>query len=174
MKSFTKGFAAGATALAVGVPLMAQMAFAASGDQATSESALVAANRPVPTQACVQAMANLETAHLASFDEQSAERKAKMLVHRDALVAAAGITDDTQRKDALKTAHESMRPDGEQKERPEAITTAMEAVKTACGDTLMFKGGMRSGGPEGRGGMFMKRMHRGMEQGAQESAPAAL
>lgn len=177
MKSFTKGFAAGATALAVGVPLMAQMAFAASGDAATSSSAaaIAADTRPLPTQACVQAMADLETAHLAGFDQDSAERKAKMLARRDALVAAAAITDDAQRAEAMKAAHESMKPT-EERTVPAAIQTAMDAVKTACGDTMMFKGGR--GGPMGghHGGPFMMKMKRAQLEGqdaVKEAVPAA-
>lgn len=170
MKSFTKGFAAGATALAVGVPLMAQMALAASADQAVSQAA-DAQDRPSPSQSCTEAMAHLASAHVDVFDEMSKDRKAKLVAHRDALVAAAGITDDAQRAKALKSAHEAMKPT-EERTIPAAIQAAMDEVKADCGDTMMFKG--RHGGMGGHGGSFMKRIKRGEDYKHQipEDAPA--
>jgi len=171
MKSFTKGFAAGATALAVGVPLMAQMALAASADQAVSEAADTG-DRPSPSQPCTEAMAHLASAHVDVFDEMSKDRKAKLIPHRDALVAAAGITDDTKRAEALKSAHEAMKPT-EKKEIPAAIQTAMDEVKAACGNTMMFKG--RHGGPmSGHGRPFMMKMKHGEDTNdlMPEDAPA--
>lgn len=171
MKSFTKGFAAGATALAVGVPLMAQMALAASADQVASEAA-DAENRPSPSQPCTEAMAHLASAHVDVFDEMSKARKEKMIAHRDALVAAAAITDDAQRAQALKDAHEEMRASKE-KEVPAAVQTAMDEVRAACGDMMKFKG--RHGGPMGgHGGPFKMKMKRGESDGTQEpdNAPA--
>ncbi len=172
MKSFTKGFAAGATALAVGVPLMAQMALAASADQAVSEAANKD-DRPSPSQPCTEAMAHLASAHVDVFDEMSKDRKAKLIAHRDALVAAAGIADDTQRAEVLKSAHEAMKPTGE-KEISAAVQTAMDEVKAACGNTMMFKG--RHGGPMGgHGGPFMMKMKRGEfdRDQAPDEVPAA-
>lgn len=165
MKTFTKGFAAGASALAVAVPLMAQMALAASGDE-TSSGASDAANRSVPSQACTEAMADLASAHLDVFDEMSAQRKAKMQAHRDALVAAASIADDEQRREALRPAREDMRPD-EKPEPPAAVAAAMEAVRAACGDTMALKGGRGPmGGHGGPGMMKMKRFGRGTAETA--------
>ncbi len=169
MKSFTKGFAAGATALAVGVPLMAQMALAASADQAVSQAA-DAQDRPSPSQPCTEAMAHLASAHVDVFDEMNKTRKEKMIVHRDALVAAAAIADDAQRAEALKSAHEAMKPT-EERTIPAAIQTAMDAVKAACGDTMMFKG--RHGGMGGHGGPFMMKMKRGAFERGQSTEDAS-
>lgn len=159
MRSFTKGFAAGATALAVGVPLMAQMALAASADVPDSGKVLPDdAERPAPSQPCTEAMAHLASAHVDVFDEMNKARKEKMIAHRDALIAAAAITDDAQRAEVLKSAHEAMKPT-EERTVPAALQAAMDEVKSKCGDTMMFKG--RRGHMGGHGGPFMMKMRRG-------------
>ncbi len=166
MKSFTKGFAAGATALAVGVPLMAQVALAASAGNEPS-AIPPGEERPAPSQPCTEAMAHLASAHVDVFDEMSKVRKEKMIAHRDALVAASQIADDAQRAQALKDAHEAMRPSGD-KEIPAAVQTAMDEVRTACGNMMKFKG--RRGGPMGgHGGPFMMKMKGEEADGARES-----
>lgn len=144
MNKFSMGAVAGAASLLVAVPLLAQFAGAQS---ATSSSATGA--RVTPTQACVQAMADLASAHLDEFDNESSSRKAALEKKANALKAAAGIADDTEREAALKALHE----DRQAPPTPsDAVTKAMDAVKTACGDTMMFRGGF--GGPMMHGGMF--------------------
>lgn len=168
MKTFTKGFAAGASALALGIPLLAQVALAASGDGASAGDTVPSADRPVPSQPCTEAMAHLAAAHVDAFDEMNKERKAKMIAHRDALVAAAAIGDDSARQEALKAAHGSMKPGEDKPELPAAVQAAMDGVKAACGDTMAFKVGH---GPKGgHGGPFMVKMKR-FGRGAAEAAP---
>ncbi len=146
MQKFSLGVVAGMSSLALAVPLLAQVAGAATNETLDTTSPAI------PSQECTQAMADLETAHLAIVDEQLATRKASMQAHRDALVAAAQIEDDAQRAEALKTAHEALRASAP--EQNDAVTAAMEAVRAACGDTFHFMGGF--GGP-GFGGKRMEK-----------------
>lgn len=138
MNKFTLGAASGALSLAIAVPLFAQMAGAAS-------SSATATNRPVPTQACVLAMADHETTMLSNIDAMTAAHKAAATAKRDALKAAAALTDDAARMEALKKAQETFRASMEttMKAKDE---TSMAALKTACGDSFPMgmghKGGM--------------------------------
>lgn len=145
MNKFIVGVVAGMSSLAMAVPLVAQLA------RAQSSEASAMADRPAPTQECLQAMVTLDDAHLANFDAESAERKSKMQEKRDALAAVAALTDETARTAALKTLHEDMRSNPKDHMQPEAVTKAMEALKAACGDSFHFgKGGpgmMHRGGP---------------------------
>jgi hypothetical protein len=152
MKKFTLGVVSGMSSLALAVPVFAQITNAASGDQTSSASF-----RTTPTQACVQAMANLEGAQLSNIDAEAAARKSAMQAHRDALVAAASITDDTQRAAALKAAEEALRTAMKpaQGTQSDAVKTAMDAVRTACGNTMMP---MRGFGGPGGGAMFERKM----------------
>lgn len=149
MKKFTLGVVAGMSSLALAVPVIAQVAGAASGDEIDVDSL------PIASQECTQAMADMASAHLDVFDQLQSQRKSQMEAHRDALVAAAQITDDEQRAEALKAARKDMRPDGQMQEN-ETIMAAMEAVRTACGDTLKFAGGF--GGPGFGHGHMERRM----------------
>ena len=138
---------AGSTTLFIGIATAAQFAAA----QSSSPSLTADDARPVPTQACLQAMVALDDAHLLNFDAMSAKHKDQMKLKRDALAVVAGLTDETERREALQKMHEDMKA---QKPNPDdvpaAIKTAMENVKSACGDT--FHGGMKFGGPMMMGG----------------------
>lgn len=150
MKKFTLGMAAGAGTLALAVPLLAQMTFAANADKPF-------ADRPVPSQACVQAMAAQADVQLKNFDAMNAQHKTALQAHQKALAAAGAIADEAQRKAALEAAHEAMRPDNAKEiEMPAEMKTAMEAVREACGDVMMFHD-MR-GGPGGPGMKFERKM----------------
>jgi len=159
MNKFTLGMIAGMSTLTLAVPLAAQFSFAAE----TDGSADARTTRPAPTQECLLAMVSLEDAHLANFDAMQATHKTEMQSRRDALYTVAQIIDDTARTEALKTMHETMRAenDGQTFETPAAVETAMEAVRSACGDTMMFMGrshgpmGMKMRGPGGPGGHTM-------------------
>lgn len=161
MNKFTLGIATGIASLALAVPLLAQISSAASGNASSSTTPRAF---PVPTQACVQAMVSLEDARLANFDAETEQRKTMMQAHRDALADTAAIADDAQRREAMQTMREQMRAGKEngQFTPPAAVTAAMEAVRTACGNAGM---GMRGfgpgfGGPLMKGGMMGKRgMH---------------
>lgn len=113
------------------------------------------ADRPAPSQACVQALVEKDTKFLASIDAMTAAHKAAVQAHKDALTAAAALTDDTQRKTAVDAAHQAFR------EAMKATMDAqgdhkaeMEALKAACGDSLGF--GHHFGGPMIRGKGPMK------------------
>lgn len=110
--------------------------------------------RPVPTQECLLAMVTLEGEHLEHFDERIADEKARMQQRIDALSAVAALADDTARAEALRAMHEE-RKDAARPAPPEDVEAAMEAVKEACGDVMMFHKGPGMGGH----GMFMMKMH---------------
>ncbi len=158
-KQFTLGAIAGATSLLLAVPLFAQMSSAES-----SPSVMAAKTRPVPTQACILAMADHETTMLGTMDAMIATHKAAATAKRDALKAAAALTDDTARMEALKKAQESFRTAMETTMQAKD-KTAMDALKTACGDAGMgFGGHMKMGaGPQGKNGHFgMMKQGKGM------------
>lgn len=141
MKKFTLGVLAGMSTLTLAVPLVAQVAGAQSDTS-------VAKNRVFtpPTQACLQAMVGMEEAHLANFDADSAKRKQLMQEHLAEMKTVAAIADDTARQEAMQKLHEAKMADRPfQDEIPAAIKTAMEAVRTACGDTMKFRGGFGIG-----------------------------
>lgn len=139
MNKFTLGAATGATSLLIAIPLFAQMAGAASS------SPTMASKRPVPTQACVLAMADHETTMLSNIDAMTAAHKAAATTKRDALKAAAALTDDAARMEALKKAQENFRAAMEttMKAKDE---TSKAALKAACGDSFGVGMGHMMGG----------------------------
>lgn len=144
MNKFTLGIAAGMTSLVVAVPLVVQMAGAAteSGDVLFSAADEVhMMEGKTPTQECVLAMANLESAHLANFDSTSAQRKTEMQTRINGLQAAAAIEDEDARAEALKTMHQGM----EKPEFPQAIQDAMDAIQESCEGGKFFFGGPHGG-----------------------------
>lgn len=127
MKKFTIGAVSGVSALALAFPLFASAQSAPSANDAA---------RPVPSQVCVQALAAQESTMIANMDSMTAARKAAMQAHQTALSAAASITDDAQRQDALKKANEDMRAAMKtgMDANKETVKSGMDAVKTACGN----------------------------------------
>lgn len=170
MKKFTLGAIAGMSSLALAVPLLAQMSNAKGGGMWEKNFE----DMPAPTQECLQAMVALEDAHLANFDAMTAVHKDMMQDHADKLREVAAIADDAARKEALKALHEEMRAmkDDETFTPPAAITAAMDAVKEACGDTMMFM--KHAGGPGPRmmmgHGPKMMKMHWRADDGAMMDA----
>lgn len=114
-KSFVFGVVAGVSALAIAVPLVAQIS------SAQSVSSGNASLRSTPSVACVQAMADAEGVRLAAMDAMHQAHKAALQVHSAALQTAAAITDDAQRQEAIGKANEDLR-------------TAMQAARDARGD----------------------------------------
>lgn len=141
MKTLAIRALAGATSLAFAIPLV--------GAQGINSSA----TRPTPTQQCVQAMANAEAIHFSQFDVQSARKKQFVKTRSDGLAAAAAITDEAARKQALQDLHSQIKAtrDTAGDERPEELKAAHEAVKAACGDLGRKGPGKHFGGPR-RGG----------------------
>lgn len=177
MKKFTLGVVAGMSSLAVAVPMLASVA----GAQSSSATADVLKDRPIPSQACVQAMADHEGTMLSKIDAMMASHKSIMAEHQKALDAAADIADDTARSEAVQKAHEDMRTammaaknaEGEQ-------TSEMDALKEACGDAMMFKAmhgpgfGMMMKGPGGRHGHGMMKMKMLNRPADAETAPIEI
>jgi hypothetical protein len=154
LNKFTAGAVAGASTLALAVPLMAQMVGAQS-----STSTDVFADRPIPSQECTAAMANMEDAHLASFDEMQARHKEMMQTRVAGLRTASAIEDEAERGTALQEMHQTMKGNKADFEPSAEITAAMEEVRAACGDMMKMRGHGKGGhrGPMG-GGMFFKRL----------------
>ncbi len=147
MKKFTLGVATGMTSLAIAIPLLAQGSLAASSSAATGRT--TAANRPVASQACIQAMAQKDDLFLSHIDAKTAAQKTATQAHKTALTAAAGIADDTQRKDALKKAEDDFRTAMQAvMDANKTDTTAlMQTIRTACGNANGMGMGMGMHGP---------------------------
>lgn len=147
------GAIAGAVGLIVAVPLLAQLANA----QTSADTSSANSNQPVASQACVQAMAAKETAFLTNVDAFISSEKTARQAYRDALTAAASITDATARQAAIKKAREDLLTATKAAREAQRTTdkSAMDAVKTACGNEGF--GGMMGTGPEGLGGGMMGR-----------------
>jgi hypothetical protein len=140
MKKFTLGAIAGASTLAMAFPIVAQVTSAAASSSSPSNTASVLST--VPSQECVLAMATLEGAHLDNFDAMTAAQKQSLKIRKDALSSAASIADETARGEVLKKMHEDMKASKTiDNSMPAAITKAMEAVRTACGNTMRFMPG---------------------------------
>lgn len=165
MKNFTLGALSGISALALAVPVFAQVA---SSDATFSVSIEDEANRPVPTQACLLAMAELEDMQLANFDTMMAKQKQSMQTRSETLRTIAEISDETARKAALTQMHEDMRAameaemDSAKNDDKEA---AMTALQEACGGeggfgmkamrVMKFDGGEVRKGGHFKAGTFM-------------------
>ncbi len=151
MKKFTLGMAAGATSLAVVIPLLAQMTSAASSDAAS-----LAGTRslPVPTQACVQALVGRDAAQLSAIDDMTAARKTALQAHKDALAAAATLTDDTARQEAVSQANEAFRTTMQTVRDSDAMQAARDAMQEECGNAGMGFGNMMKFGNGGGMGMM--------------------
>jgi hypothetical protein len=149
-KSFLVGAVSGIVAISVALPVIAQFASAqsssASSTSATATDFMMKHGPRTPlTQAKVQEMADRDAAFLQNIDAMTAALKTAVEARKTALTAAASITDETARNDAVEKAHDDFR-------------TAMEAFIAAHPD---IKGAMMPfGGPGGphHGGPFMKGM----------------
>ncbi len=173
MNKFTLGAIAGATSLALAVPMLVQISSAATGDQ-TSSAGLK--TRPVatpPSQACVLALVQRDGEFLSTIDAMIAEQKTATQTHKDALTAAAALTDEKARQDAVKKADDALRASMEAARKAQGDPkTQMDALKTACGDSMPMMG---MGGPMGgdfhggpRGGKMGQMMGRGQDMLAQK------
>lgn len=141
MKKYTLGVVAGASVIVLAVPFFIQISNAQDSENL----------RPIPSQACVLAMAAREDAMIATHESLQAARKVAMLAHSAALKAAGAIIDDTQRQSALKNAEETFKAAMEAtvKSQENSVKSENEAVKAACGE---------QGKPRGLGmGMGMMR-----------------
>jgi uncharacterized protein with FMN-binding domain len=145
LSSFTLGAVAGLATLALAVPIVAQI----SSAETSSASSSSEQSRPVPTQACVLALAGKDGTYLSTIDALIAAEKSAMQIHKDALTAASAMTDDAQRADAVQKANDDLRAAMEAARKAQGDRrTQMDALKTACGDS-----GFRGFGPMMGGGM---------------------
>lgn len=124
---FLLGAIAGASALIVAVPLIAELT-SAQGSGAGSMSS-------IPSQACVQALVAKDTAVLSTIDAETAARKTALQAHQAALQKAAGLTDDAARQAAVKKANDDLRTAMKNAKQSESDEKrAMDGVKAACGN----------------------------------------
>lgn len=143
MNKFTLGAIAGVTSLLIAVPIVAQVAGAQSTSSAGSTMRNYFFSKPAATQAHIQEMIDRDAMILQNIDAVTAAHKKALQAHKDALTAALSISDETQRAEAVKKAHDDMHT---------SMSTSMKDLG------LDGKFMMPFGGPKGhmRGGMMMK------------------
>jgi hypothetical protein len=137
---FTLGIIAGMSSLALAVPVVAQIASAATDTPMTGMTTSADAGRVRPEfkQPTLQEMIDNDTALLGSVDSMVTTLKAATTAHKVALTAAVSLT-GTAQQDAIKKANEDFRT---------AMKTAMEANPNFKGGMMMFGGpGGKHGGP---------------------------
>ena len=151
---FALGVISGMSALTLAVPAIAQIAGAQSVPATNSVSAATKAGMPSRmksfTQADVQTMIQRDQAFLANVDAMVTLQKSATQVHLTALQAAANITDETERLEALKKAHDDMRA------TIEAAVTANPNLKLAMPFGGGKHGGKDFGGRHGPGDLAEK------------------
>lgn len=109
LNKFTLGAVAGIAALALAVPILAQISSAQVSSASTTTSSSPSFTRPIPTQQQVTDMAAKDAAYLKNIDAMVTIQKSATQTHEDALTAAASITDDTARQAAVKKANDDER-----------------------------------------------------------------
>ncbi len=109
-KKFITGAASG-LAVALAIPAFAQVTggSASSTGAVPSHPPFMMREQRTFTQEDIQQMIARDDAFLANIDDLIASRKAATQTHRAALAAAASITDETERQEAVQKAHEDMR-----------------------------------------------------------------
>lgn len=146
-KSFTLGAVSGISALAIAFPLAAQFASAQSGTSSSPgnirDRSAFHARKPL-SQDDVQALIDQDNNFLLHADAFLSILKEAVQNHRIALQAAADITDETERNEAVKAAHEAMRT---------AIAAAVEANPDLQGLKMMPFGTRGPHGHAKRGAM---------------------
>lgn len=150
-QSFTLGAVSGITALALGFPIAAQFA-GAQETGSSSPSDVVRYDKRAPlSQDDVRAMIDRDNTFLLHVDAMVAIHKEAIQNHRIALEAAADMTDETERNDAVRAAHEAMRRE---------IEEAIEADPELADLKMMPLGpGGPGKGPHGHDGMMKFRMN---------------
>lgn len=135
MNKFRLGIITGMSSMVIAVPILSVAAYAQSS---TSTEAAVQA---IPSQACVEALANVEQMRLDQFDLMNDKRKEGIKQRVDSLRTAAAITSATDRQAALKQMRETEKAlhDTMKEDVSDEIQAAMDAVKTACGDTFKMR-----------------------------------
>lgn len=111
-KAFTAGAISGISALALAIPVLAQVGSAQSPSStaaSTAPSSIFSKMRAPFTQVDVQAMIERDEAFLANIDAAVTLQKSATQTHRDALAAALTITDEIARREAVQAAHEALR-----------------------------------------------------------------
>jgi hypothetical protein len=101
------GAVAGLTSLAIAVPAFAQVTGSSSSSIPNTMKDIVRMHRGQLSQGDVQTMIEKDNALLTHIDELSALIESSTQQHKTALTAAAAITDETQRTEAVRAAHQA-------------------------------------------------------------------
>ncbi|MDD4287689.1 MAG: hypothetical protein PHN33_05075 [Candidatus Peribacteraceae bacterium] len=138
---FTLGIVSGMSILALAVPLLAQGSSAAFSGTTTTGT-----GRPAMKQENITDRIARDDAFLANVDAMVSIQKSATQTHRNALTAAAALTDETAQQEAMRAADEAYRT---------TIQDALKANPDLQSAMMPFGGrgqGMR-GGMMGRGPM---------------------
>lgn len=149
-KKLLAGTIAGLSTLALAIPAFAQVT-----DTGTSSAPSFMGMRHSFTQEDIQQMIARDDAFLANIDAMIVVQKSATQSHRAALTAAAAITDDAARQEAVKQAHEDMRA---------AIEAAVTANPDLKGNMMAFGKGRGHGSGHMRGRRMMKGMQAPTDQ----------
>lgn len=103
---FTLGIVSGMSILALAVPFLAQVSSAATSD-ATTETSFP--DCPAMKLMSIQDRIARDDAFLANVDAMVSIQKSATQTHRDALTAAAALTDETAQQEAVRAADEAYR-----------------------------------------------------------------
>ncbi len=109
MNKFTLGAMTGMASLALAVPILAQVSAAQTTDSGVSAAWTKPPHELSATVENVQEMITRDNAFLSHINEIVSIQKSAKEAHLAALTAAASMTDDTQRADAVRAAHEAER-----------------------------------------------------------------
>ncbi len=101
---FLLGAASGITTLMLAVPVLAQV----SGAQETGDAAAFPVRAPL-SQENIQTLIDRDTALLANIDAMVTLQKSAVQMRLNALTAAASITDETARQEAVQAAEKAYR-----------------------------------------------------------------
>lgn len=140
MNKFTLGAVAGMTTLLIAVPLAAQFAGAQSVSSTGYKGYM---KNSTITQEQVQEMITHTDTMLQNIDAMTAAHKKAMQAHKTALIAAAALTDDTQRAEAVKKAHDDMRASMEASMKELGIEGKMMMGFGGHGPMMKMRGNMK-------------------------------
>jgi len=132
---FTLGIVSGMSILALAVPLLAQ------GSSAAFSGTTTGTDRLAMKQENITDRIARDDAFLANVDAMVSIQKSATQTHRNALTAAAALTDETAQQEAVRAADEAYR------------TTIQDAMKANpdLKSAMMPFGGRGHGGPGGMG-----------------------
>ncbi|OGJ60357.1 hypothetical protein A3A67_05310 [Candidatus Peribacteria bacterium RIFCSPLOWO2_01_FULL_51_18] len=139
------GSLAGIASLALGAAAFAQ------GPGFSAPTGYVPYYAPAPTQACVQSLAAKDAAETGTLDAMTTAKKNALQARQTALIAAAGITNDSDRFQATMQANKDFMTAlrNAERSRGSSLEAAIDDVSSACDGMYGF--GMGRGKMHGKG-----------------------